>query len=186
MPYWCVRGARGRSGAGPAPLVFPSPPLSPYVPSGHRGVCGGLFRPGVPCPRPLVRHSMWSACSAVSSGNPFGSRPVSVVCPCALAPAPLAPPPPFPVTRAPCEVPSQGAGRAVPCGSCPSAFPARVPCSVLPVGGRGGVGGPAPVPPSLFLLSVHGSPSMGGDVHRGSGPVARAAGWPGWGAGWSP
>ena len=68
-----------------------------------------------------------------SSGCPFGKCRVCFVCPCALAPLPLAPPP----TRAPCKVPSQGASRALPCGSRSSAIPARVPILVSLRGGGG-------------------------------------------------
>ena len=57
-------------------------------------------------------------------------HPVGNGVPCVYAHTPSAsapfPPPQVGVARAPRVVPVQGAGRAVSCGSCPSAFPAPV------------------------------------------------------------
>ena len=46
-------------------LLSLRPPLLPSVPRGPRGVCGGLFHPGVRCPHHLVGHYMWSALNPV-------------------------------------------------------------------------------------------------------------------------
>ena len=66
------------------------------------------------------------------SDCPSGFPRVSFACVCARAPAASAPLPPHrvDVARALRVVPVQGAGRAIPCGSCPSAFSAPVPCAV--------------------------------------------------------
>ena len=64
------------------------------------------------------------------SGCPSGNPRVPFACVCARAPAASAPPPLGGVACAPRAVPALGAGRAVPCGPCPSACPAPVPCSV--------------------------------------------------------
>ena len=66
------------------------------------------------------------------SSRPSGSPRVPVACVCVRAPAVSAPFPPARagVARAPRVVPVQGAGRAVPCGSCHSTFPTAVPCAV--------------------------------------------------------
>ena len=72
-------------------------------------------------------------------GCPSAPRRVPVVFVCTRALAVLASPPHLAgVARAPRAVPAHGAGRAVPCGSCPSAFAARVPCSAY-LGRQGGV-----------------------------------------------
>ena len=69
----CAALAAGLGGAGLVPLLVPPPLLSlPRVP---RGACGGSSRPGVPCPRLLVRHSMWSVRSAGSVRLPFWCAP---------------------------------------------------------------------------------------------------------------
>ena len=66
------------------------------------------------------------------SGCPSGIPCVPFVCVCARALAVSVPflPPLVCVARAPRVVPVQGAGRAVPCGLYPSAFPASVCCAV--------------------------------------------------------
>ena len=80
------------------------------------------------------------------SGCPLGPRRVSVECVCARAPAAYAPPPRVGVACALRAVLVRGAGRAVPDGSCPSAFPAPVLCSAdLGLGGLG----PVPLYPCL-------------------------------------
>ena len=69
-----VRGAR----AGTWCCVSPVSPIPPRV---SRAACGGLSRPGVPYPRPLVRHSTWSVRSASSVRLPFWySRRALCVC----------------------------------------------------------------------------------------------------------
>ena len=129
VPCLCARGARGRGWGRCRLVVFP-PSLSSCVPRGFRCGCGGLFPPGFPCPRSMVHHSMWSVRSAVVVRWPFRFVPFVCWgalsrCPRSCCPAPACPPPLFPM-RALRGVPSQGDGRAVPCGSCPSVFPARV------------------------------------------------------------
>ena len=66
------------------------------------------------------------------SGCPSGLPRVPFACVCARASAASTPFPPSRagVARTPRVVPVQGAGRAVPCSSRPSAFPAPVPCAV--------------------------------------------------------
>ena len=61
-------------GGGLVPLLVGLRPLLslPCVPC---GVCGGLPRPGVPCPHLLVRHSKWSVRSASSVRLPFWCEP---------------------------------------------------------------------------------------------------------------
>ena len=84
----------------PAPGGSCSPVSLPSFPC---SACGELSRPGVPCPRLLVRHSMWSLRSASSFWLPFWcaqragcvllclrSRGVSVFSPCVLLRAHLA------------------------------------------------------------------------------------------------
>ena len=68
--FVCARPPRQvwGAGAGARLCVFSVPPLPPRVP---RAACGGLSRPGVPYPRPLVRHSMRSVRSAGSVRLPF-------------------------------------------------------------------------------------------------------------------
>ena len=103
-----------------------------------------------PLPAPRVPRCVWravpSGCPLPSlAGTPFHAvcafralGPVAFLvvpaCPfrvCALTlPRRPLPPPLGGVACAPCVVPALGAGRAVPRGLCPSACPARVPCSV--------------------------------------------------------
>ena len=125
----CVRGARGRFGgvrAGTWCCVFPSSPFPPRV---SRVACGGPSHPGVPYPRSLVRHSMWSVRSARSVRLPFRWSP-RVLFVCVRSRSRGVRSPLGGVARASRVVPALGAGRAVPCGPCPSACPAPVPCSV--------------------------------------------------------
>ena len=141
----CVRGARGRFGgvrAGTWCCVSPSSPFSRRV---SRAACGGPSRPGVPYPRSLVRHSMWSVRSARSVRLPFWWSP-RVLFVCVRSRSRGGRPPLGGVARASRVVPALGAGRAVPCDPCPSACPAPVPCSVWRAWGGGG---PVPVPPYL-------------------------------------
>ena len=176
MPWSCVCGAGGRSG-GLGPLqALASPPVFPPFPRAPCGACCGLSRPGVPSFRLPVRHSMRYLRSAVWVWLRFGSAP-RVCCVCVrLCSRSVRPPPPVGVARAPRVVPVRGAGRAVPGGLCPSAFPAPVPCSTFLA--RGGWPGPfVPLPGSGSLaplwagLCVRGGPALGG---RGGG---RARGW---------
>ena len=125
----CVRGARGRFGgvrAGSWCCVSPSSPFPPRV---SRVACGGPSRPGVPYPRSLVRHSRWSVRSARSVRLPFWWSP-RVLFVCVRSRSRGVRSPLGGVARASRVVPALGAGRAVPCGPCPSACPAPVPCSV--------------------------------------------------------
>ena len=148
--------------------------------------------PRFPLPAPRVLRCVWravpSGCPLPSlAGTPFhavcafrGLGPVALLvfpacplCVCALAlpRRPLPPPLLVGVARAPRAVPVLGAGRAVPCGSCPSACPASVPCSVWLAWGGGG-GGPVPFP--LYLawdcaLPVGWVCAPGALQHRGAG-----------------
>ena len=160
VPCLCVRGVRGWSGAGPVPRCV-SPPLpSLFVLRGSRGVCGGLSRPGFPCPCLLIRHSMWFACSAVSVRWPFRFAP-RALCVAVHAHSRVAralvvllrpPPPPLPYART-----ARGllAGRwwghsmwsAPLCVSCSGS------CSVVLFWG-GVCGVPVPVPPSLLASEL--------------------------------
>ena len=138
------------------------PPPSLCLPPVPRGACSGLPRPGLPCPRLLVRHSMWSVRSASSVRLSFRCAPrVRCVFVCSSTRGVrVCPRPSCRFARALREVPSQVAGRAVPGGSCPSAFPARVPC----LAGRwwgGGGGGPALASPVLFPGGVEGCSGLG-------------------------
>ena len=138
----CARRARlVRSGAG-AFLCSPSP-LSSGVLRGFRGGCGALCRISFV----LARWYAIPCCLRVprsGSGRPFTSRrpPLCVLVRAhsrvagALAVLLRLPPALFPV-RALREVPLQGAARAVPCGSCPFAFPIRVPAPWFLWGGGG-------------------------------------------------
>ena len=125
----CVRGARGRFGGVRAGTWCCVSPSSPFPPRVFRAACGGPSRPGVPYPRSLVRHSMRSVRSARLVRLPFWWSPrVLFVCVRSRSRGVR-----FPlggVARASRVVPALGAGRAVPCGPCPSACPAPVPCSV--------------------------------------------------------
>ena len=89
----CARRSRPVPGAR-AGCWCPVFPVSPFLPRVSCAVCGESSRPGVPYPRSLVRHSMWSVHSAARSGFPSGILGVFVVCVCARAPAATAPPPP--------------------------------------------------------------------------------------------
>ena len=141
----CVRGARGRFGGARAGTWCCVPPSSPFPPRVFRAACGGPSRPGVPYPRSLVRHSMRSVRSARSVRLPFWWSP-RVLFVCVRSRSRGVRSPLGGVARASRVVPALGAGRAVPCGPCPSACPAPVPCSVWRAWGGGG---PVPVPPYL-------------------------------------
>ena len=134
----CVRRPRlpWGVGTGAGSCVSPWAPPCPHVP---HGACCGLCRPDVPSLRPPVRHSMRSVRSAGPVRLPFGSAPhVRCVCVRSCSRGVRAThPPQIGMARALRVVPAQGAGRAVPGGSCPSAFPATVPCSAYLA--RGGV-----------------------------------------------
>ena len=81
MPRLCVRGARGRFGGVRAGTWRRVSFVSPSPPRVFRAACGGPSRPGVPYPRSLVRHSMWSVRSARSVRLPFWLSPrVPFVC----------------------------------------------------------------------------------------------------------
>ena len=140
-------------GAGAGSYVSPWAPPCPRVP---RGAWSGLSRPGVPSLRLPVRHSMRCVRSAGPVWLPFGSAPrVHCVCVRSCSRGVRASPPlRVLVARALHAVPVQGAGRAVPGGSCPSAFPAAVPCSAYLA--RGGV---ARSLPPLALLGVARPPA---------------------------
>ena len=130
VPWSCVRGARGRSaGSGLVPVLASALGLLPSLTSLVVRVAG--------CP---VRGSLPFACQyaiprglcvpRAPSGSHSGPRRVSVACARARAPAAYAPPQ-IGVARALRAVLVEGAGRALPGGSCPSAFPAPVPCSAF-------------------------------------------------------
>ena len=124
------------------------------------------------------------------SGCPSRRDCVSVGCGCARAPAVFAPlpPPRVGVARALRRVPVQGASRAVPGGSCPSAFPAPFPCSAsLALGGLArslgslawlGVCRPPPNRPALVccLCALWGRH----EGARGGGALAWVWGVRGW------
>ena len=114
-------------------------------------------------PAPRVPRCVWravpSGCPLPSlAGKPFHAvcpfrelGPVALLvvptCPLRVCPRHPLPPPLGGVGCAPRAVPALGAGRGVPRGSCPSACPPLVPCSVWRAWGGGG--GAAPVPPYL-------------------------------------
>ena len=125
----CVRGARGPFGGVRAGTWCCVSPSSPFPPRVSRAACGGPSRPGVPYHRSLVRHSMWSVRSARSVRLPFWWSP-RVLFVCVRLRSRGVRSPLVGVARASRVVPALGAGRAVPCGPCPSACPAPVPCSV--------------------------------------------------------
>ena len=111
----------------------------------------------------------------------FPACPIACVCTGALAAsAPYSLP--GLVSRAPRVVPVQGAGRAVPCGSCPSAFPASVPCAVWLALGGGRPGLVLPVPglglsaPLRPGLCVRDGPAPGGAGCREGGLCAALPG----------
>ena len=164
MPWWCVRGARGRFGGVGARAGFCVFPVSPLFTRVSRAVCGGPSRPGVPYPRSLVRHSMRSVHSASLVQLPFWYSRVRAL---TLSRRPRAPPLWVGVARAPRAVPVLSAGRAVPRGPCPSACPASVPCALW-LAWEGG-GGPVPFPPCLAWSCV---PPFG----RALGACGRAVG----------
>ena len=122
---------------------------------GGWGWCRVLCLLRFPLPAPRFLRCVWQAvpsgCPLSSlAGTPFhavcafrGLGPVALLvfpacplCVCALAlsrrprPTPPTPLPRVGVARAPRAVPVLGAGRAVPLGTCPSACPAPVLCSV--------------------------------------------------------
>ena len=173
----CVRHSRHVRGAGLVPGLVLSPP--PRVP---RGACSPLPLLGVPCPR-----LHWYAIPGgpfvprARSDCLFGACPLPVVWFFTRAPVVSVSPGLLSLFARPLRaVPSQGAGRAVFGGPCPSAFPYRVPCSsCLALGGRGG--GPVPVSPCLASIA---RPHGAGCVWPGQ-PVVRM-GWAGQGGGWGP
>ena len=126
----CAALAAGSGGVRAGPWCCVSP-VSPFPPRVFRAACGGPFRPGVPYPRSLVRHSMRSVRSARSVRLPLRSSPrVLFVCVRSRSRGVRSPPLLGGVARASRVVAALGAGRAVPRGPCPSACPAPVPCSV--------------------------------------------------------
>ena len=168
-------------------------PVSPFPPCVSCAVCGGPSRPGVPCPRSLVRHSMRSVRSAGSDRLRFWYSPRDL-CVCVRSRSRgVSAPPPLPlvgVARGLRAVPVLNAGRALPLGPCPSAHPAPVPCSVWSVSLGGG--GPVSLLPGLGLcaprgvgLRVWGVPAPGGGVGGGGGLspglCGRGGQW-GWGS----
>ena len=180
LPSSCVCDARARSG-GSGPVMVLSFPLGLLPPLAYLAVrvAGCPIRVSLPL-------ACWYAnpCGLylprARSGRPSGPHRVPVACACAHAPAAFAPPPPrVGVARAARAVLGQGARRAVQGGSCPSAFPAPVPCSALFVRGGGSV--PALpclalgcAPPSWKGLCVRGGPVPGGVC--GGGPFAAPPG----------
>ena len=153
VPCFCVRSARGSPGGlGPLPgfVSFPFPPSHPAF-SALR-VAGRPVRMAltlarwyaIPCGLCVPR--AWSGC-------PSGTPRVPLACLCARALATAAPflPPRVSVARAHRVVPVQGTGRAVPCGPCPSAFPASVPCAFWLAFGGGSL---VTFPPCLALGRV--------------------------------
>ena len=125
-PSWQVwgvgAGARSRVSAVPPPRF---PAFSALFVAG-RSIRVSLIlvrRHAIPCSLCVPR---------ARSGGPSDSPRMPFACVCARAPAASAPFPPHQVgvVRAPPVLPVQGTGRAVPCGSCPSAFPAKVQCTV--------------------------------------------------------
>ena len=138
----CVRGARGWFGGVRAGTWCCVSPSSPFPPRVFCAACGGPSCPGVPYPRSLVRHSMRSVRSARSVRLPFWWSP-RVLFVCVRSRSRGVRSPLGGVARASRVVPALGAGRAVPCGPCPSACPAPVPCSVWRAWvGRSGPGFP--------------------------------------------
>ena len=122
-------------GAGAGSCFSTWAPPCPRVP---RGACCGLSRPDASYLCLPVRHSMRSVRSAGSVSLPFRSTPrVRCVCVRSCSRGVRAPPPlRVGVARTLRTVLVQAAGSAVPHSLCPSAFPARVPCSAyLALGG---------------------------------------------------
>ena len=178
MPWSCVRGARGRSGeSGLAPVLASPPGLLPSLASLAVRVAG--------CP---VRFSLLFACRyaipcglcvpGARSGSLWGPCRVSVACARTRAPATYAPPR-IGVARALRAVLVEGAGRALPGGSCFSAFPAPVPCSAYFALGGGW--------PGLWVF-LHGvrslAPEREGLISQarfgGGAPLAWVLGVRGW------
>ena len=134
---------------------------------GGWGRCQLLCLPCFTLPAPSFLRCVWravpSGCPSSSlAGTPFDAVcafcglgpdallvfPACPLCACALALSQRLPPPPPPrvgVARAPHAVLVLGTSRAVPLGTCPSACPASVPCSVW-LAPRGG--GPVLFPPT--------------------------------------
>ena len=180
----CARRSRLAEGvgAGAGSCFSPWAPPCPRVP---RGACSELSRPGVPSLCLPVRHSMLSVRPAGSVQLPFGSAPrVRCVCVCSCSRGVR--PPPFTglVWRAHyAPIPVQGAGRAVPGGLCPSAFPSPVPCcaylalwgvarSVRPLALLGAAGAPAGRPAFVsWLCALWGlhERAQGGRLSPGCG-----------------
>ena len=164
VPCWrvCAALAAGQEG-GTGAASYRPPPLAvpPSRPS------RGLKRVGPSgCPLPLPAGS---PVQVVCAFRVLGPGAVLVRRACPLAGCVLAlsrclrlSPSPCLIARALRETSSQGAGRAVPGGSCPSAFPAPVPCSACRRLGRDGrsVSGVS-IPVSRWLRGVRGlhSPS---------------------------
>ena len=123
----CAALAAGSGGFGPVPGV-----VSPLLPP-SRPAYPALRVAGCPVRVSLIL-ARWYAIPCglcvprARSGCPSGGPRVSFSCVCARALAVSAPR--WVVGRASRVVPALGAGRAVPCGPCPSACPAPVPCSV--------------------------------------------------------
>ena len=125
----CARRSRQVWGVGAGAGSCFSPWAPPY-PQVLCCSCCGLSCPGVPFLSPAG--TPFHAVCAFGAPTRCRSGPhrVSVACVCARAPAAYAPPPLWVgVARALWAVPVQGAGSPVPGSSCPSAFPALVPCS---------------------------------------------------------
>ena len=148
-----VAGQEG--GMGATSRRYPPPLLS--LPSVPPRACSG-------CP---VRLSLAVACGyAIPTGLclpracsscPSRGRRMSVVWLCARAPAAFASLPPCLFALALCEIPSQGAGRAVPRVSCSFACPAWVPCSAsCGLRGLGGGGPRVSLPVSWWCWGVSG------------------------------
>ena len=186
---------RGRAGAWCR--VFP---VSPFPPRVSRAVCGGPSRPGVPCPRSLVRHSMGSLRSAGSVRLPFWHSP-RVLCVClrsrsrGVCAPPLLPRlvwrahfarsrcwalvGPFHSVRAP--------PRFLPRSRAPFGLFCFFFLCLFPLGG--GAPGPVSPLPGLGLcdprgvgLRVRGVPTLGGGVRGGGRPLCRSPGLCGRGA----
>ena len=127
----------------PGLLSFPFPPSRPAFPA--------LCVAGRPVRLSLTLACLYAIpCGLCVPGAWFGCPsgiprvPFACVCARALAVSASFLPPRVGVARAACRVLVQGAGRALPRGPCPSAFPASVPCALWLACGRGR---PGPVPP---------------------------------------
>ena len=191
MPWSCVRGARLQVrgvGAGAGSCFPPWAPPFPRVP---QGACCESSRPVVPSFCLPVRSSMGSVRSAGSVWSPLTSAPrVCRVWVRSCSRGVRAPPARVRVARALRAILVQDAGRAVPGGSCPSAFPAPVPCPAYfaPGGWPGpfvpfhGLGSLAPLQTGLPLRA--GFPRSGGGTRapRGGGASCLGLRRPGLGA----